>query len=100
MLVVRLLTIVSAGAFHFSIWLTMSPNYFPQTLCYFLGVALPWIGDQPAETVKFSALPHLPGKVSPSVAIAEFSCLSVLMPSVDARACDGGVSLPVAFLSR
>lgn len=30
--------LVSAAAFHFGIWLTLNPNYLPQTWCYALGL--------------------------------------------------------------
>jgi len=32
---------VSAAGLHLGIWLTMWPNYFPQTFCYLLGVYWP-----------------------------------------------------------
>lgn len=35
----RPLIIVSAAGLHLGIWLTMWPNYFPQTVCYALGMS-------------------------------------------------------------
>ena len=38
----RPLVLLNAAAFHFGIWLTMWPNYAPQTACYAIGTQWPW----------------------------------------------------------
>jgi hypothetical protein len=43
-----LFTMLSAAGFHFCIWLTMFPNYLPQTFCYFSAVSL-WEKSNPFE---------------------------------------------------
>jgi len=42
----RALVLVSAAGLHLGIWLTMWPNYFPQTWCYALGILWP-LGVEP-----------------------------------------------------
>lgn len=50
----RPLILVSAAGMHLGIWLTMWPNYFPQTLCYALGMSWSWFGERSAgELFKF-----------------------------------------------
>ena len=38
----RPIVLANAAAFHFGIWLTMWPNYAPQTWCYGVGTQWPW----------------------------------------------------------
>ena len=38
----RPIVLANAAAFHFGIWLTMWPNYLPQTWCYGVGTQWPW----------------------------------------------------------
>ena len=44
----RPLILVSAAGMHLGIWLTMWPNYFPQTLCYALGATWHLFGEKSA----------------------------------------------------
>ena len=41
----RPIILANAAAFHFGIWLTMWPNYAPQTFCYGLGTRWWWEAD-------------------------------------------------------
>jgi len=41
----RVWVIMAAAGLHLGIWLTMWPNYFPQTLCYILAMTWPWERD-------------------------------------------------------
>lgn len=46
----RPLIIASAAGLHLGIWLTMWPNYFPQTLCYMVGMSWAFIPVEGVES--------------------------------------------------
>ena len=67
----RPIVLANAAAFHFGIWLTMWPNYAPQTWCYGVGTQWPWetLHDYPnlvpmewqhSHTPTYAQLSHLP----------------------------------------
>ena len=66
--VTRPLILASAAGMHLGIWLTMWPNYFPQTLCYALGVA--WM-EASAPSAQFNAA------TNPALVLASWAGVSL-----------------------